>query len=236
MDISTFGIMRSGIHIVHSWLISKYPDMSVLYYNNIRNPYDLTDRLVTAKDSRVQAISRKLTASHLESLLVLKSYESKPLDLPRPLCSKNVLVVRNPYNNLASSIAYHEKNGTCKDIRIDNSFKSLWKQYAKEFLNITQLLGSNKVVILYDYFISSKKYRQMKSEELGLNPDLDYLNTIYMGGGSSFTNDDKTYAQRYFNYMKHPAMIALFNDKIVTDYWKKILEIEYNYLVKNKFI
>jgi hypothetical protein len=226
MEINTHGIMRGGIHIVHSWIISKFGTDSVLYYNNIRDPSNLQDRLISKKDTRVQKISQQLISniSENKAQLILKSFESKDLDLYKrgdfsePI---NLIIIRNPYNNLASSIAYTENNGTCPDIVCDDRFIRLWLYFAEEFLGITNHLP-NKKTILYDNFIQDADYRRGKAIELGIKEDPDVLKTIYMGGGSSFSEKGTSYHDRYKKYEEHPLMIKLFNDPIISEYWGKI--------------
>ena len=164
MEIDSYGIMRGGIHIIHSWIISKFDDDSVLYYNNIKNPLDIEDRLITKKDTRIQSIKDKLTTNLDDYKLILKSFESKSFDFNVNVnqSHKNILVIRNPYNNLASSIAYIENNGKCSDIKCDDTFINMWKDYVKEALDKTNYL-SNKIVIVYDLWITNKTYRGQSS-------------------------------------------------------------------------
>ena len=53
ININVYGIMRGGIHVFVGWLIKKTTDSSVLYYNNVRNPIDLQDRLIKHNDTRM---------------------------------------------------------------------------------------------------------------------------------------------------------------------------------------
>ncbi len=228
MEIHSYGIMRGGIHIVHSWIISKFEDNSVLYYNNIRNPHQIEDRLITKNDTRIHNIMNKLTNDLSQYRLLLKSFESKNLDI----CAdnqhkniKNVLIMRNPYNNLASNIAYNKNNGYCIDVKCDETFIDLWKTYALEFLGKTQHIP-NKVTIIYDLFISDETYRKKKAVQLCINPEIDQLNTIYMGGGSSFKSTQTSFLNRYEDYHDNKVMMQIFNDKNIEEYWKQIIEQE----------
>lgn len=221
MNITTFGIMRGGIHIMHSWIISKFPNDSVVYYNNIRNINSLDDRLIKRQDTRVGPIRDKLTTPENRPLLTLKSFESKSFDMHTDN-SRCILVIRNPYNNLASSIAYCENNGQCKDIICDYSFIDLWKYFAREALGITKYL--NKTIIVYDLFIKDPEYRKRKAQELNLPLEPNILNTLYMGGGSSFTTNN--YLDRHVTYSEHQTMKMLFEDPQITEYWTQIISLE----------
>jgi hypothetical protein len=220
--INTFGVMRGGIHVVHGWIMTKFTDRSVVYYNNIRDPVDLSDRLISQEDSRIGDLGRLLTSSERDASLVLKSYESRSLELcPSDSIGNesNIVIIRNPYNNLASSIAYREKGGQSPDVKSDLGFLDLWKSYAREFLGLTSHLP-NKTTIVYDEFIVDPNYRRRIAEQLDLELASDELLTLRMGGGSSFQTVD--YLNRHQNYRNHPVMLALLNDEEVAGYWREI--------------
>ena len=239
-DINTYGIMRGGIHAFHSWLISKMEDDSLLYYNNIKNKIS-QDRLIKKSDTRVQSIKDRLSelsedANKTNTVALtkvkyrLKSYESRWLsELTFPLDETNIFIIRNPYNNLASSIAYVENGGKCKEVRTGDDFISMWKQYAMFILKVSKQKGLklNFIIVIYDMFISDDKYRnkisKLLNEEIELKyPSLDDLNNrIYMGGGSSFKTNN--YHSRYHDYMENELMKKLINDREVHDLWDRII-------------
>jgi len=228
MEISTHGVMRGGIHLVHSWTICKFKERSVMYYNNIRCIKNLKDRLIDPEDTRIIPIKSKLISDSLDisPQLILKSFESKPLDIYTSSTSQHLIVLRNPYNNLASSIAYLQRGGICSDIYTDETFRKLWKQHAYECLDITYHLP-HKIVIIYDLFIVDKNYRQRKAKELGLPVEPDELVTLHMGGGSSFDAHSSTnYLTRASKYKNHPMMKELISDSEIEKLWQQILERE----------
>jgi hypothetical protein len=232
MEIATHGIMRGGIHVVHGWIISKCDDESVVYYNNIRDPTSLEDRYVSPQDTRVEFIRDKLISptTIIPAQLVLKSFESKLLDLYTSSNANHLIIVRNPYNNLASSIAYLQHGGSCEDIFIDERFEQVWKKHVRECLGLTSYLP-RKVVIVYDLFIADINYRRLKSIQLTLPPETDKIGTLQMGGGSSFNHHSHShYLNRFLEYEDHPSMKRLLSDSEVTSLWELILTQEINFL------
>ena len=74
---------------------------------------------------------------------------------------------------------------------------------------------------------SQIKLTEDKARQLDINTEIDQLKTIYMGGGSSFKKTDKSsFINRYENYLDNEYMQKIFNDQVVTQYWKQLLEQE----------
>jgi hypothetical protein len=230
--INVFGIMRSGIHVIISWIINKLENNSTVYYNNIRNIDSLKDRLILKTDTRILPIKNKLHEDINTAKNVVYSFESKNFDITNELNCKNILIIRNPYNLLASSYKYIQNEGPCKDIIADIRLIELWKYYAKEFLSETNYIP-NKVTIVYDLFITNKKYRKNKCLQLKLNINPDDILTLDMGGGSSFGNNND-YHNRYKDFEDTEIMKICKNDNELSLLWNKIVQNEiekYNILL-----
>ena len=70
---------------------------------------------------------------------------------------------------------------------------TLWKIFAREFLNETHYLKQNKIPISYNKFVSDEKYRKQIARKIGRNYQdwtLNELGTMY-GNGSSFEKNTK---------------------------------------------
>jgi len=219
--------MRSGIHAVTGWIIQNLDHDSVLYYNNIKMPYHLPDdpikedRLIKKSDTRIQEIVEYLTENPESATTVIKSHESKTFDFANFNASKNlnVIIIRNPYNTLASSLEYIKNNGVCKDIVSDSRFDNLWTQHAEEFSGITSLLD-NKVAILYDRFIVDPEYRLEIAEQLDIEVTNNIPPHLKMGGGSSFkSSNHQGYLNREELYKDHIDMIRLKSNSTVNNLW-----------------
>lgn len=225
IHINVYGIMRGGIHVFIAWLIKKTQRSSVLYYNNVKNTRDISDRLIKIDDTRIDEIRNHITNDQNKAEYTIKSFESRSLDVYASDCGENIIVLRNPFNILASSLKYKEKGGESKDVYCDERLLDLWKMYANEYLNITHYLP-NKIIILYDHFISNENYRMNISRKLNLPTQIDSIVTLGMGGGSSFDNSDKNYLERYKQYESHPMMIKFKHE--LSDLWEEVKNYKVN--------
>jgi hypothetical protein len=109
----------------------------------------------------------------------------------------NILVLRDPFNMLASRL---HKPGPVPKL-IDNSeILDRWEIYAEEYLGLTNFFQS-KLVVNYNLWFSSIDYRKQLSEQLGLSFTDAGLNVVpkSAGGGSSF---DKNFYDGRGNQMK----------------------------------
>ena len=192
MIINSFGIMRSGIHCILGWIIQNLEDNSVNFYNNIKNTNNLKDRLIKKNDTRIDDIRNKISED-LNSKYIIKSFESKNLNFYKPNKTDiNIIIIRNPYNNLSSSIKYIEINGYHQDIKINEDFDKLWLEYSNFFIN-----NNNYIKILYDKFIIDEKYRNDISKKIGFKLNNNNLPHLKMGGGSSFNTNDYLNRKKY---------------------------------------
>ena len=138
----------------------------------------------------------------------------------------SVIILRNPYHNLASSIRYLESGGECKDIVMDENFERIWIEHASEAKQTIHLNRGTKVIILYDLFIKFPIYRQKKSKLLGLDPKDEYLGGLAMGGGSSFGKGNYSYTSRANGYKSHPAMLRIQENSKVKRLWEHLYASE----------
>jgi hypothetical protein len=75
----------------------------------------------------------------------------------------NIIILRDPFNFMASRIEFAKKKLPHQENRlVDEKSKrkvvKLWKEYAYEFINHTDL--TNKITINYNLWFQSKKYRK----------------------------------------------------------------------------
>ncbi len=216
--------MRGGIHVFTGWLINKLPENSVMYYNNVRDPTQLKDRLIQRTDTRIIPIHTKITSNAESAQYTIKSFESKPLTIDDvtiyDTTPVKIIVLRNPFNLLASSLRYQECNGECPDVWADERLLRMWKDFAIEYIL------RNAVTVLYDRFICDAGYRQTISERLGANIEPDELVTLGMGGGSSF-GSNKEYLQRSEMYAEHPMMQVFRSDEELIELWDEVQRLSY---------
>jgi hypothetical protein len=179
------GMKRGGHHAVINWLLGH--SNSWIHHNNCIL-YGGKLHVVHESDLRSHG-----TEPHE---MTIASFEDRPLfsESSFDLISKNfmpqksnVLVLRDAYNTYASRFKkkrdpdakpWSDKWGNFDDT-------SIWKNYAKEFLGITDKM--NAIKINYNEWFSDTKYRRMISElfEFEFN-DSGLQDVLDFGAGSSF--------------------------------------------------
>ena len=144
----------------------------------------------------------------------------------RSLHRVDVLILRDPYNLLASRL---QKN-VLPSRSMRQSFSALWTSYAIEFLGETNHLTHNKVSVNYNRWVVSKTYRQELATKLGLDfSDRGFGDVTHFGGGSSFDSsayDGRAHEMDVLNRWKHyrdnPEFKELLNNERLHGYARKI--------------
>jgi len=130
----------------------------------------------------------------------------------------NIIILRSFHNNLASLVKLGEIRDTHEEeVRslfygscVYKEFTELWVQYAKEIAGITNYIP-NKIVIIYDEFVSSEDYRREISHRLGLE---------HVDSGINFV----ARAKSSFDYHKYRGEALKMK---VLDRWKYFYEADY---------
>lgn len=215
-ELVMFAMMRSGHHAIIRWILSGYPESC--HINN--PPYD--GNILTHLDNAwFYSYGQKTTyAGNLDCLLYnyedfwpsrLSEYENVLHEELKSERKRVVLVIRSPYNLLASRLkAQFPLPHPTEAIKC-------WKEYAREFLRITTYF-TDPILISYDNWFTSSEYRAIISTQLGITPVDAFVNTVAspFGFGSSF---DKYSFEGKAQQMK------------VLDRWSQIRED-----VRNQFI
>lgn len=234
-ELRIFGLRRSGNHAITNWIINQL-DGQVLYLNNIpinANPFRIEiDRLHDYHPETLpkykSTFLKEASGEFSEKDCLICSFEDYSLStFSRSLINRfhdfyvgksnrivDVLIIRDPYNLFASRL----KSGRYQA----KSFKSLpdlWVEYAMEYLGQTKSLQNNRVLINYNYWVSSKAYREKIARNLGLtftDAGLDEVSSI--GGGSSFDRclyggkaAQMNVLDRWQAYSSNPLFINLIN-------------------------
>ena len=155
-------------------------------------------------------------------MVSLEDHHLSVVPFKNPTCTvNNILILRDPYNLFSSRIrraslvnhpAYPRERGEAM-----NRVVSLWKEHAREYLGITNILR-NKICIYFNTWFSDKTYRREISNSLGLKfSDQGYSDVSKKGGGSSF---DRT------KYDGKSHMMDVLNRKgLLTDDELEFLEL-----------
>ncbi len=217
--ILVHGMKRSGNHGIIHWLEAH--DQFVFFNNVIPiSPILTGERLLPPPEAfRAWLQEQPLTraegnyaaevgeilslykeGSDHEERSVIASLEDhdlrvRPFHSP-PREATNVLILRDPYNMLASRIrkassaddpAYPTRPGPGMDRIV-----ALWKAHAREFLGLTDHL-ENRICIYFNSWYSNLDYRRHISRQFGFRfTDNGFKKVSRIGGGSSFSGTEAT--------------------------------------------
>lgn len=231
-ELRFFALRRSGHHAIVSWIAHHFPK-PVLFIEGVTphgNPfkdYDSMFRCVL-KTRCFRRYTRDLLPKFrfIRNKYLFMSFEEQPLApdyLEWPLVGRseyvrNIIVIRDPFNWMASRIK--AKTSTKINLRRHHEAVFLWKQYAREYLGMTNTLHA-KLCINYNYWFVDEQYRRSISENLGLEfTDAGLEIVPDAGRGSSFDRlkyDGKAQQMnvlgRWQAYTDRPKMRALFADE-----------------------
>jgi hypothetical protein len=201
------GLKRSGNHAVINWIGQQFPGDRVYFLNNCRpleNPYNTKH----SEDSAETIIFHNYRINrHTQRFddkdCLLYSYENRSLSEVHNEVARNnhdawvgqslnrydILLLRDPFNLIASCLQRDLNQGQNEENLQDRylRLKSLWIEYAREFIGETNYLLSNKTVISFNSWKADKAYRRQLAENLGLEfTDAAVDEVLPVGGGSSF--------------------------------------------------
>ncbi|MGK7889293.1 MAG: hypothetical protein AB4042_08155 [Leptolyngbyaceae cyanobacterium] len=130
----------------------------------------------------------------------------------------DILVVRDPYNLIASRLKQIDKLTGVKDINLIIDFS---KDTLRKATDFEKNQDANKIVIKYNQWFSDKDYRQQLSQQLGGNFNDSSLGEVSStGGGSSF---DGTRFNKKLRLQDIPRkwkkLFQLRTYKNLGDYW-----------------
>ena len=219
-EIRVLGLRRSGNHAFINWLREQVEGKSV-FANNL-SPF-LHPFYNASKNEHIQL-------GHLDVFLhsyedILPAYLSRKRVFARnhDIKSKqkiDIIILRDPFNLFASRHISDRKGVKSKFI----SLQDLWIIHAKEFLGDTNEL-ENKVCVNYNEWASSKDYRKLLADQLGLTFNDQTMDSVArMGGGSSFDGvvfdgkaSEMKVQERWKKFVHDPEYLAYFSNKQLLD-------------------
>jgi hypothetical protein len=199
-----WGLKRSGNHLVANWLYANlgasakgeldtsglHPQLcqgfadeavSVAFFNNCGRLYSRAFHLgsLEPSDFRTAMERHRATIFGLEDCQLACASRT-----PAGPDVANVLILRDPLNNLASRL---EGAKTRPEIfRTDREYVDLFDSFCSEFLGHTNHLAS-KTVVSYNRFVQDRAYRDELAAELGFENQDVVAEATDFGGGSSFS-------------------------------------------------
>lgn len=205
-----WGIQRSGNHALINWIMAQYKEPKMFLNNQpfgsdlISSPEDPLSTLGKEHHRSPRVFYAQKREENWQEIwgspkgklneLLLISYENHDLNkiteleyqrgceaigdsvVGNSLNTINVVIIRDPFNMWTRDMPDPPKPQD----------PELWKVYAREYLNETNILP-NKVSINFNRWFSNKEYRRGISNQLGVSFSDDGLNKVSKaGGGSSY--------------------------------------------------
>jgi len=239
----TLSLQRSGQHAVIHWLCTQI--RNIVHFNHchfervhLRNWITpINNRVVYYRDSeqldsgiqdRESLISFLADIPEYQHLL----YSFEDFDIENALITKYVrtsnptviLILRDPYNWLASSIK-HDRNSP----RLLAAKKSILVKYLEQALGVKNYLTGPVVVISYNQWVTQADYRRSICRELGVpfseTADRTLSSIQNFGGGSSFDGlhlDKDQLKSNVFQRWKQFASDPLYRELLDDDYLNEL--------------
>lgn len=213
LEVRVIGLRRTGNHAIINWLYHQFEGRRC-FLNNVfpgTNPFLTYQERSTVRQFQVDfyrdfSITRERLGFFSRKEALIYSFEDRPLaDIHCPAFVKNrlrwvgksaarkdLILLRDPYNLFASrlnhpAIAANPVYGSETSETIVN-IRNLWKEYAREFLGETSVLGGQVIPVNFNQWVGDETYRRGLIEKMGrklLNDGVVH-EVLPIGGGSSF--------------------------------------------------
>ena len=185
------GMKRSGHHAIVNWIAHNHSN-GFLHYNNCSSGWqrgDFTPNYRVGDTDMGIPLGQTKDIKHricnVEDLDLLKFRQYKMVDFESLKKFDEVyfaLVLRDPYNWLASSIKVGGGIAPRTDSRIN-----LWKMQAEEYLGNTCHINAPLTFVNFPKWFSSKEYRERLSYQFGMKTSHKAVDLVSnQGNGSSF--------------------------------------------------
>lgn len=227
--IILYGLRRSGNHFLISNILQHFD--SVVHINNcLEFSFDNYQKFKNINISKCRSDFKFTGFKNAECVVI--SMENKIIDQNELDKFKSVddchamLLLRNPYNNLASAWKQYILNSKPKRVQPEqvDQIHTLWIDYAHQYLT------GEMVNVLYDSFVESEEYRKRIIISLGITPRNVRLNKKIKWQCSSYS--DNTKKQKIWgdleasNYANDPQFIKLFENSKHEELWNKIIKFQ----------
>jgi hypothetical protein len=239
------GLKRSGNHAVINWIGQQISGEKVYFLNSCRpfeNPYETKHSQDSAETIIFKNYRLDRERQRFEDKdCLLYSYEDRSLEDVYSDCALNnhdawigqsvkrydILLLRDPFNLFASRLQRDLRQGKSASTLYDRyvRLKSLWIEYAREFVGASQYLRDNKTVINFNSWTRDAGYRRRLARQLGLVfTDVGFNEVVGVGGGSSFEGrsfdgvaQTMDVTKRWRRFASHPLYRRLLSDDVLID-------------------
>jgi len=245
IEIRAFGLMRSGNHAILEWIQNQYPGQSSCFLNNVvhgdHDPYtSCAKRVVVGFDDNIETELLRMTKKHLlifsyedraelafENRDFLSSFQQSNFEIHRKRYLResnntfNLLIIRDPFNCLASRLKMIETRGVAGGLEDLDLIAYNWKILAREAISLIRAPKPGKIVVKFNQWATNKDYRKELSRSLlGTFNDSSKRHISHFGGGSSFDGPGKltlnVAIKRWRNIFKKVHFTKL------DTYWKRL--------------
>lgn len=217
LELRVCGLMRSGNHAIIDWIINQHAGQTVCFLNNVKHGDN--DPYTHYRQKVLHGIDEDIAVEALRSLpkqLLICSYEDREeLEVGQfdflnsavhPGSDANrrrylgqsrhffdVLIVRDPFNCVASRIKLLQTRGAMGGVKSLALIVHNWKVTAKAGIALEKYPEAHNLVINFNRWLIDIEYRKQLSKRfLGTFSDASLSTISSFGGGSSFQQDQQT--------------------------------------------
>jgi hypothetical protein len=184
-----FALRRSGHHAIVNWIRYQTPGRHC-FLNDCKvgeSPFEKSERRNSivggwAGEHRYLNWEQELRGRHAKKGILFHNYEDGDIRryaetvtaerettwLGESSRQSTLLVLRDPYNLLASRLKWFHGRGEDPTIERFGEFRFLWKLYAREFLGITMWM-EDAVHVRYNEWFCSREYRDEIAGRIGFS-------------------------------------------------------------------
>lgn len=202
-------LQRSGHHALIQWIMINGP-APACFLNDCKpltNPYSTANMSCSLMPNL--NLQEELNGQFSWKALLICSYEDRDLRLLYPSWfttamtrwigrsarSTNVLVLRDPYNMIASKYYWSVRGARWRPSpRAIAALPAIWKAYAREFVGLTSFVPAPVLRVTYNQWFTDAAYRRRLAAALGISAADEGREMVSRWGpntwGDSFDNMD----------------------------------------------
>lgn len=241
-EFRVYGQMRSGNHAIIGWLIDQFAGQRVLFLNNVE--HGGADPFATAAQKEFYAIEEELDIETLRAApkdALIYSYEDRKecagIGFLQSISGENgehddlqglgesatrhhLLIIRDPFNCLASRKRLIETRGPLGGIKDYDQIASDWVALAHRAISLMERPDGCTIVVPYNRWSKDLEFRKSLSAQIGGTfSDASMKSQAEYGGGSSFTQSSMSVGEAMSKWKKAFSLKRWMN---LSHYIKKL--------------
>lgn len=231
------GMRRSGNHAIINWIIKQRPGATC--FNNNMGPFHPPEDTIIKKII-VKGLSKFNLFVSLEDKWTKDAFKAyDPEKFGEAKLKFNLLILRDPYNMLASRWVWKDEFGSLfrENLEHRKMIIEMWKDHARIFLNWQkneeEVDGERNIPVNYNRWFTDKDYREKLAQRLDLKfTDAGKEDISIYGHGSSFSKQkfDQQASklkvlERWMGLVNDLEYRALFQDSELRDLASSIFDV-----------